>query len=176
VWFCPSASLHNGQDLCRSQPLYQEQLLRMLRQALSQRFGHKDLVGELLALLRYSQRQDCVERDRALLQGQILVAQREGDIALAESLAQRLRSLESYWEELEDSYPQRQAAIAWMEALPSGQEGARAFLQGLEERYVPAFVLSVTIYDPLRYSVHWFDDSRTQLQLDCDPYGAESEY
>jgi hypothetical protein len=35
-------------------------------------------------------------------------------------------------------------------------------------KYFKAFVLSVTIHSPLRYTVHWFDDTRTEVELDTN--------
>ena len=40
-----------------------------------------------------------------------------------------------------------------------------AFLNGLTSDYVRAFALDITVYDPLHYTVHWFDDTKTEVEM-----------
>lgn len=154
-----------------------------------------DFVGQIRQRLFNIQRMDFMERDRSFLKRQIkmrkeiisgmeyrshpFAAQRdEGRIreaariqeAEAEmtGLEQRLAYLESYWEQLEDGYEERDKALKWMETLPKGQEGTAAFLNGLTSAYVKAFALSILVHDPLHYTVRWFDDTYTEVEMDSN--------
>lgn len=49
-----------------------------------------------------------------------------------------------------------------------GREGTVAFLNGLTGEHCKAFILSITVYSPLKYSVHWFDDTRTKVEMDSN--------
>lgn len=80
-------------------------------------------------------------------------------------LEQRLSGLEAYWEKLEADYEEREKALEWMKALPEGHEGTVAFLYGLTSDYVRAFALDIIVYDPLHYTVHWFDDTKTKVEM-----------
>ena len=82
-----------------------------------------------------------------------------------EKLEQRFSHLESYWEQLEFGHEERDRALEWIETLPEGQEGTVAFLNGLTSAYVKAFALSITVHDPLHYTVHWFDDTSTDVEM-----------
>lgn len=83
-------------------------------------------------------------------------------------LTERLAYLEQYWEELEESYEWRKNAVEWMEKLPEGKEGMISFLNGMTKKYVKAFVLSILVHSPQHYTVHWFDDTRTEVIMDPD--------
>ena len=85
-----------------------------------------------------------------------------------QKLTEQLDYMETYWDELEDDYERREKAIAWMRNLPAGQEGTIAFLNGVTEEHCKAFVLSITIHSPLKYTVHWFDDTKTEVQMDSN--------
>lgn len=80
-------------------------------------------------------------------------------------LGQRLTHLESYWEQLEAGHEERDKALEWIKTLPEGREGTIAFLNGLTSTYVKAFALSITVHDPLHYTVHWFDDTFTDVEM-----------
>lgn len=248
IWICPSAKLNNGKSVCHAEKVYEEQIIRMFRRAVIDRFrltqthivdnatvddimsgrfegGPEDLsvradsfVTEMQGRLESIQRHDSMERDRAFLKRQI-TAVRKGneqsgknvrllksqlnamttrmqflaDDSITEemvnrkktaleqagkrltegeteekNLSERLAYLESYWDELEDDYEYREEAIAWMETLPKGREGTVQFMNGLTSEYVKAFVLSVTVHSPLKYTVHWFDDTRTEVEMDSN--------
>lgn len=244
IWFCPSTTRNNGKYLCGNEKVYEEQIVRMFRKAVSERFhlvtgpviddvnvadimsgryeGQANLtdfassfVKRMLARLENIQRTDFIERDRTFMKRQtmeangaaeeaekrvrLLKSQRDameirrelvGDDTVTDAqiavltdkiemeriklesaeteqkkLAERLDYLEGYWEELEADHEGRDKAIEWMKSLPSGKEGAVEFLNGMTDTYVRAFVLSITIHDPLRYTVHWFDDTRTEIEM-----------
>ncbi len=80
-------------------------------------------------------------------------------------LEQRLIHLERYWEQLEAGHEERDRALEWIGTLPKGRDGTVAFLNGLTSTYVKAFALSITVHDPLRYTVHWFDDTSTDVEM-----------
>ena len=80
-------------------------------------------------------------------------------------LGQWLTHLESYWEQLEAGHEERDKALEWIKTLPEGREGTIAFLNGLTSTYVKAFALSITVHDPLHYTVHWFDDTFTDVEM-----------
>lgn len=82
-----------------------------------------------------------------------------------EKLEQRLTHLERYWEQLEAGHEERDRALEWIGTLPKGREGTIAFLNGLTSTYVKAFALSIIVYDPLHYTVHWFDDTSTDVKM-----------
>jgi DNA invertase Pin-like site-specific DNA recombinase len=81
------------------------------------------------------------------------------------TLEQRLSHLEGYWEQLEAGHEERDKALEWIKTLPEGREGTVAFLNGLTSTYVKAFALSITVHDPLHYTVHWFDDTDTDVEM-----------
>lgn len=244
IWFCPSTTRNNGKHLCGNEKVYEEQIVRMFRKAVSERFhlvngpviddinvadimsgryeGQASLtdsasafVSQMLARLENIQRMDFIERDRAFMKRQMLAAnaavegagkrvrllktqkdtmevRREllGDSSItdaqiavlndkitaesakleaaeeeAKKISDRLEYLEGYWEELEADHERRDKAIEWMKSLPSGKEGTVEFLNGMTDTYVKAFVLSVTIHDPLHYTIHWFDDTKTEVEM-----------
>lgn len=78
---------------------------------------------------------------------------------------ERLAYLEDYWEKVEYDYNERERALEWMETLPDGQQGTVAFLNGLTSEHVKAFAISITVHDPLHYTVHWFDDTKTDVEM-----------
>lgn len=80
-------------------------------------------------------------------------------------LEQRLSELEIYWERIENDHEEREKALEWMQTLPKGREGTVAFLNGLTCEYVRAFALEITVHDPLHYTVHWFDDTQTAVEM-----------
>lgn len=80
-------------------------------------------------------------------------------------LEQRLIHLERYWEQLEAGHEERDRALEWIGTLPKGRDGTVAFLNGLTSTYVKAFALSITVHDPLHYTVHWFDDTSTDVEM-----------
>lgn len=92
----------------------------------------------------------------------------QNDEETERKLTEQLDYMESYWDELEDDYERREKAIEWMKNLPAGKEGTIAFLNGVTEEHCKAFVLSITIHSPLRYTVHWFDDTKTEVQMDSN--------
>lgn len=142
-------------------------------------------VEQMRRRLRNIQKMDFIERDRAFLKRQLeslqimitetsctsrkLIASEEIRIQEAKAekaiLEQQLNSLEKYWEQLEASYEDREKALEWMRTLPDGKEGTTAFLNGLTDIYVKAFALSIKVHDPLHYTVHWFDDTRTKVEM-----------
>jgi DNA repair exonuclease SbcCD ATPase subunit len=83
-------------------------------------------------------------------------------------LLERLAHLEEYWEALETVAESREKALAWMQTLPAGHEGTAQFLNGLTGEYVRAFALSISIYSPYCYCIHWFDDSKTDVKMDSN--------
>ena len=80
-------------------------------------------------------------------------------------LGQRLTNFESYWDHMEAGHEERDKALEWIKTLPEGREGTIAFLNGLTSTYVKAFALSITVHDPLHYTVHWFDDTFTDVEM-----------
>ena len=85
-----------------------------------------------------------------------------------EKLTEQLDYMENYWEELESDYERREKAIEWMKNLPVGRDGTVAFLNEVTEEHCKAFILSITIYSPLKFTVHWFDDTKTEVQMDSN--------
>ena len=86
-------------------------------------------------------------------------------------LKEHIRYLEGYWEELEENFESREKAIEWMRQLPKGPDGVRAFMEGLTGEYIRAFALSINIHSPFKYTVHWFDDIRTEVAMDTNIAG-----
>lgn len=110
------------------------------------------------------------EIDTALLaglRGQIGEATEklEEEEAEFKTLSDRLSYMEEYWDALEDDYEWREKAIAWMGGASPGAGGHVEFLNGMTSEYVKAFAISITIHDPLHYTVHWFDDTRTDVEM-----------
>ena len=248
IWFCPSSALNNGKRVCHAEKVYEEQVVRVIRRAVIERFRlagqtlrddvsvadimsgryadstdflteeADDFVIQMQARLENLQKIDFMERDRSFYKKQIValrkdaesarkkmsllqsqkdametrrdllgddtveeteIAERKNEIEqLKERIAQdeteakkledKLDYLENYWDELEDDYDRREEAVQWMRQLPKGREGTVAFLNGLTGEHCKAFILSITVYSPLKYSVHWFDDTRTEVEMDSN--------
>lgn len=113
--------------------------------------------------------QDAMVQDSDLSGLDTRIAEENARIREAEAekakLEQRLSHLEGYWEQLEAGHEERDKALQWIGTLPEGREGTVAFLNGLTSTYVKAFALSITVHDPLHYTVHWFDDTSTEVEL-----------
>ena len=90
------------------------------------------------------------------------------DTDTEQKLTEQLDYMENYWEELEDDYERREKAIEWMKNLPAGRDGTVAFLNEVTEEHCKAFILSITIHSPLKFTVHWFDDTKTEVQMDSN--------
>lgn len=244
IWKCASTTLNNGKTICHAEKVYEEQLIRMFRKAVTERFqliegnirddvavadimsgrymgdsvqftdSATQFVRQMRERLERMQQADFIERDRSFMKQQMLALQvsidnggkalrrlrtqaetmevrrsllgEEIDTALLaglrgqigeatekleeeeaefKTLSDRLSYMEEYWDALEDDYEWREKAIAWMEGLPLGPEGMVEFLNGMTSEYVKAFAISITIHDPLHYTVHWFDDTRTDVEM-----------
>lgn len=90
------------------------------------------------------------------------------DTDTEQKLTEQLDYMEDYWEELEGDYERREKAIEWMKQLPAGRDGTVAFLNGVTEEHCKAFLLSITIHSPLKFTVHWFDDTKTEVEMDSN--------
>lgn len=261
IWFCPTSALNNGKGVCHAEKVYEEQVVRMFRRAIADRFSllaepvvddvtvadimsgrygqdeeylctmtkrADDFISQMRSRLLNVQKSDNMERDRSFLKRQIdaqavtimetekrirkLTSQKDmletrknllDDVTVTDDeiatvtgrletetarleeagsekakLEQRLADLEEYWERLETDYEERERALEWMDTLPEGQQGTVEFLNGLTSNYVRAFALSITVYDPLHYSVHWFDDTRTEVEMytNVEDYRYTSDY
>lgn len=103
------------------------------------------------------------EKARIIKELQEKLARQEDEYT---KLSEQLEYMESYWEEMEEDYDRREKALQWMKTLPQNREGTMAFLNGLTDEHCKAFILSVTIHSPLNYTIHWFDDTRTDVTMD----------
>lgn len=92
----------------------------------------------------------------------------QNDEETEQKLTEQLDYMENYWEELESDYERREKAIEWMKNLPAGRDGTVAFLNEVTEEHCKAFILSITIHSPLKFTVHWFDDTKTEVQMDSN--------
>ena len=107
-----------------------------------------------------------IEEKRQLIEKleQAVAADEESE----QKLTERLDYLEEYWEELEQDYDRREKALEWMKQLPAGREGMIEFLNGMTQEHCKAFILSMTIHSPLKYTIHWFDDTKTEVEMDTN--------
>lgn len=189
VWFCPTRRRNNGKHICGTGRISEVQIGKALRRAATDHFallgrGEK-FVSQIRRRLENAQRMDRMERDRSFLKKR-LHELRSRELSFGKydekeknerlemivqeraELEKSLEYMEQYWTELEEDYDEREKALAWMETLAEGREGTAAFLDGLQRRYMRAFVLSVTVYSPFYYMVHWYDDIRTDVKLNKD--------
>lgn len=137
--------------------------------------GHADdFVPRVMALLMKVQQSDHLERDRCLLKQQINALEQAMSAPCPNipelqhrqlALKQQLAAQEEYWAKWEYDQEERQQALTWMASLPRGSQGTLAFLNGLTSTYVRAFALSITVHDPLHYTIRWFDDTRTEVEM-----------
>ncbi len=88
--------------------------------------------------------------------------------AMLKGHRKELSTLIRYWEDLEARYEFRERAIYWMQEHNDKKEGREMFLQGFLENHVKAFVMKVIVYDSLSYTVHWFDGTKTNVELEND--------
>lgn len=146
--------------------------------ALQLSWNHRaqSFVVQMRLRLEEIQHMDYMERDREMLRRQCdALEQSRQDATSAEAEAAlrikkqaieaQLTHLEAYWEQGEWDYESREQALAWMRHLPDGPEGTIAFLQGLTSEHVKAFVLSILVHTATEYTVHWFDDTRTEMNM-----------
>lgn len=80
--------------------------------------------------------------------------------------SEQVRYQEAYWKKLEQTYEIREKAIRWLETLPDGKEPVRLFLDEAVGTYVKAFMLSITVFSPKHFRIHWFDDTHTDVECD----------
>ncbi len=80
-------------------------------------------------------------------------------------LEERLAYLERYWEQVEYDYEERGtgSGVDKDTAKRAGRDSV--VLNGLTSEYVKAFALSITVHDPFHYTVHWFDDTKTNVEM-----------
>lgn len=81
----------------------------------------------------------------------------------AQQQTERVRYMEAYWKKLEQTYEIRGKALTWLDSLTGGTQ---AFLDEAVGTYVKAFVLSITIFSPKHFRIHWFDDTCTEVEYD----------
>ena len=81
----------------------------------------------------------------------------------AQQQAEQVRYMEAYWKKLEQTYEIREQTLNWLDSLTGGTQ---TFLDEAVGTYVKAFVLSITIFSPKHFRIHWFDD--TQTDVECD--------
>lgn len=77
--------------------------------------------------------------------------------------AEQVRYMEDYWKKLEQTYEIREKTLQWLDSLAGGTQ---MFLDEAVGTYVKAFVLSVTIFSPKHFRIHWFDDTCTDVECD----------
>lgn len=143
---------------------------------LSWNYCAQSFVVQMRLRLEEIQHMDYMERDREMLKRQCdALEQHLRETADAEEKASlrvkiqkkeaQIKHLEAYWEQGEWDYEEREKALAWMRQLPDGPEGTIAFLQGLTGEHVKAFVLAITVHTATEYAVQWFDDTRTEINM-----------
>lgn len=81
----------------------------------------------------------------------------------AQQQAEQVRYMEDYWKKLEQTYEIREKTLQWLDSLAGGTQ---MFLDEAVGTYVKAFVLSVTIFSPKHFRIHWFDDTCTEVECD----------
>lgn len=81
----------------------------------------------------------------------------------AQQQAEQVRYMEDYWKKLEQTYEIREKTLQWLDSLAGGTQ---MFLDEAVGTYVKAFVLSVTIFSPKHFRIHWFDDTCTDVECD----------
>lgn len=160
IWFCPSAG-YDGRTLCTAEPLYEEQLVRIVRRGAAERFAGEAGEAADAAIIRSLTSvldADNAERDCAWLRRRIGA----GCAPAADHLAR----LEEYRRALEKDQPLRREALG---RLMSGVGSCKAFLLDMiSEEYPGAFVLSLTVHSPYFCTVRWFDDSTTEVRMDTN--------
>ena len=85
-----------------------------------------------------------------------------------DTLDKRLDANVSASTDKDKDYERREKAIEWMKNLPAGRDGTVAFLNEVTEEHCKAFLLSITIHSPLKFTVHWFDDTKTEVEMDSN--------
>jgi hypothetical protein len=120
----------------------------MLKKAISERFGMTILPlpdnVDVSAILG-----GCFEAKQASAVGCILSAM--------ESFQQSEYS--------ESEYEQWEKAIEWLKTLPIGQEGTESLYNEMPDFFIRAITQSITIYSPLKFTVHWFDGTETEAEM-----------
>ena len=81
----------------------------------------------------------------------------------AQQQAEQVRYMEDYWKKLEQTHEIREKTLQWLDSLAGGTQ---MFLDEAVGTYVKAFVLSVTIFSPKHFRIHWFDDTCTEVECD----------
>lgn len=160
-WFCPSAALNNGKDICHAKVIYEDQIISVIQNAMIERFSLSqslNFIKDIKAHLIHTQNSDFVEQDRSFLKYM------EQDTS--EEVRDTLNYIENYWLEQEEDLEWRMVALKWLDQM----EGCTVeeFLEGLESGMIRAFVISILIIDSYTYKIRWFDDSVTAVHMETN--------
>lgn len=114
IWFCPSAKQNNGKSICHAESVYEEQIVRVIRRAVIERF-------------------------------QLSSAPIRDDVSVADIMSGRYaENTDFLTHEADDFVIQMQARLENLQKIDF-MERDRCF-----------------------YSVHWFDDTRTKVEMDSN--------
>lgn len=187
IWFCASTKQNNGKDICRAERIYEEEVLRLIRQAAIDRFIRPSICGAPPSAGSRSSEPLYTSADISSLPSssigtqvvtQILEKMERIQMAdtaeldriffqppLSEAPSDRSRHferskcLERYWSALENDYTCRKKAAAWMRTLDEQAD----FLAGLTGPYLKAFILSIEVRSPTDFCIRWFDNTLTKI-------------
>jgi DNA invertase Pin-like site-specific DNA recombinase len=148
IWVCPSAIQNNGKVICHAEKVREEQIRRMLKMEISERFG--------LTILPLPDNVDVP----AILGGCFEAKQ-------ASTVSCILSAMESFQqtEYSESEYEQWEKTIEWLKTLPTGAEGTACLYNEMPDYFIRAITQSITIYSPLKFTVHWFDGTETEAEM-----------
>lgn len=164
IWFCPTAELHNGRNVCRAGWVYEEEMEAALRRAAMTRFGawlEDGFIRRMTEWLETAMRTAFSGREAMFLERQISMAE-GGD---RERLWKQRERLEQYSEEFEADLLCRESALSWLRTLPRERGGLQAFFGGLCGEFLKAFVFSIEILPAGRCRVFWCDGTVTETEI-----------
>lgn len=191
IWYCPTATSNTTLCICSAESVSEREIIFVIREAIFKEYGLaysdiyrrrkaktdrqrcKDasirkklyrLFQDILNRLEKTLNDDDVEQTRGIYKEQLTKIGDELETEY-ESLTKKLRKLEGYWKELEEDYELRVEASRWVKELSRGKNGCKEFLNGITGRYFRAFVLDITIYSQKQYTIRWFDNTCTSIDL-----------
>jgi len=175
-WKC-SRSIKSSK-LCGSRRTNDGELERAIFKAFEIKYGlmNQNTLYKLRLEMKRFQEDDHVERSRVILKRELMVALDKelhsiGDeqtIALAKrrELEEKLERQEQYWGLLELDRDYRVQTLRWLEGLPHGMNGVKAFFDEVNTEYMRAWVMGITVSSPFLFTIKWFDSTETTVE-DC---------
>lgn len=174
-WKC-SRSI-KSKELCHAESINEVDLKKILLMAFELRYNLMDhnAIHKLKLDITRVQDDDNVERSRVILKRELTEALTEELQASDEErkwaiknriiVEGKIKEKEQFWDLLEKDRSFRKNGLMWLDRLPRGEDRMKVFFEEFNLEYIRAWVLSITILTPISFSIKWFDDTKTRINL-----------